>query len=494
MMFRCWLAACVLCFGVDAWAQTPSSAINPEIAKIVEEVSEDRIGANLRKLESFGTRYVLSEADHPTRGIGAARRWIRDEFASYSPRLEVSEQTFHIKKGPRLLRDADVANVIAVLPGKVHPDRYVLITAHYDSVNQKRKPVQPGKERIADLVEKGMVEAEAKRYVELFPSEESLGELDPEATEAQTEAPGVTDNGSGTAAVMELARVMSGHEFDKSLVFVAFASEEIGLDGSKAYAAEAASRGMRIEGVFNNDIIGSVAAGNGSVNDRTVRMFADGPEDSPGRALLRFARLMGERYVPSMQVDMIFRRDRFGRGGDHTSFQAKDFPAIRITTPSENYENQHTSTDTFANTSVSYTARVAKVNAAAAASLALAPSAPITNFEFQSGERKGDRTPMLNRGKTDYDASLRWMPDDDQVAGYAVVLRKTTSPDWEREIWVGNVTRYTIADFSIDDTVIGVKAVDRGGNQSPVAAYQEPVNHRLQSALPSAEDSGKTEP
>lgn len=482
MKFRSWPAICMLLLAVCAFGQAPPNAINPEIAKIVEEVSGARIGANLRKLESFGTRYVLSAADHPTRGIGAARRWIREEFASYSPRLEVSEQIVHVKKGPRLSRDVDVANVIAVLPGEVHPDRYVLITAHYDSVNQKRKPVQSDKERIADLVEKGMVEAEAARYVQLFPGEESLGELDPEATEAQTEAPGVTDNGSGTAAVMELARVMSRHEFDKSLVFIAFASEEISLDGSKAYAAEAESKRMRIEGVFNNDIIGSIAAGNGRVDDRTVRMFAEGPDDSPGRALLRYAKLMGERYAPSMHVEMIFRRDRFGRGGDHTSFQARGFPAVRITTPSENYENQHTATDTFANTSVPYAARVAKINAAAAANLALAPSAPITNFEFHSGERKGDRTPMLNRGKSGYDASLRWMPDDDQVAGYAVVFRQTTSPDWEREIWVGNVTRFTIADFSIDDTVIGVKAVDQDGNQSPVAAYLEPVNRRLQSA------------
>src|SRR5262249_53697143 len=154
--------------------------------------------------------------------------------------------------------------------------------------------------------------------------------------------------------------------------------------------------------------------------------------------------------------------------------------AVRLTTPGENYENQHSATDTFANTSVSYTARVARMNAAVLASLGWAPSAPITNWMFRSGDRKGDRLPLLSRGKSGYDGVMRWQPGNaSDVAGYAIVTRATTSPDWEREIWVGNVNSYVLAGVSIDDIVIGVKAVDRDGNQSLVSAYLEPVNQQL---------------
>lgn len=475
MSLRCRLLVFVFLSLAAVNAQTPPNSVNPTIVEIVEQVSEERIAQNLRRLESFETRYILSEHDHPTRGIGAARKWIREQFESYGPRLEVSEQEFHVDKGERVSREVDVANVIAVLPGKVHPDRYVLITAHYDTVNQIRKPVPPDPERVQELLDKDVDRAEAERYVELFPRSEVLGGVDADKTAAQSSAPGVTDDGSGTAAVMELARVMSQHEFDKSLVFIAFAAEEVGLIGSKAYAAAAAAKGMRIEGVFNNDIIGSTLTGNGRVNDRAIRAFADGPEDSPGRALLRYLNAVGERYVPSLEVDMIFRRDRFGRGGDHTSFQVQNFPAVRLTTPSENYQHQHNATDTFENVATEYVARVARVNAAAAASLALAPTAPTTNYVFETGERKGDRLPMLSRGESLYDASLRWLGDADDIAGYAIVLRKTTASDWEREIWVGDVDRYTLSDFSIDDIVIGVKAVDKDGNESPVSAYLEPI-------------------
>jgi hypothetical protein len=176
-----------------------------------------------------------------------------------------------------------------------------------------------------------------------------------------------------------------------------------------------------------------------------------------------------------MHVQMVFHRDRFGRGGDQNGFVNQGIAAVRLSTPSENYAHQHSATDTFENTSVPYTARATKMNAAVVASLALAPSAPIANYAIMSGEQKGLRRPMLSRGKTGYDAALRWLksPESD-VAGYAVVIRSTTAPDWEREIWVGDVTQYTIPDLSIDDVVIGVKAVDRDGNQSLVSVYLEP--------------------
>jgi hypothetical protein len=480
---------------VAMWAQAPQTGISPAVKRIVDGVSEQRIEANLRKLEGFGTRYILSSEDDPAHGIGAAKRWIYGEFKSYSPRLEVSYQNFRVRKGAgrdgQVLREVELSNVVAVLPGTVNRGDYVLVTAHYDTVNLHRKPKFTDEQRVADFVKHGMDEAEAKRVIQLFPTEDTVGQVDAEATAAEKTSPGVTDDGSGTAAVLELARVMSQYRFEKSLVFIAFAGEEIGLEGSKAYAAEAKQKGMQIEAVMNNDIIGSDVAGNGRTANSTLRVFADGPEDSPARALLRYTKLIAERYVPSMNVEMVFHRDRFNRGGDHTSFSTRGYAAVRLTTPTENYKNQHSATDTFADTSVPYTTRVTRMNAAVLATLALAPPPPEVNYTFRSGERKGDRSPLLSRGKSGYDAALRWQPSSaPDIAGYAVVIRSTTSPDWEREIWAGNVTSYTIPDLSVDDVVIGVKAVDRDGNQSLVSAYLEPVTQQL-TAPPAAPSETK---
>jgi hypothetical protein len=474
------LPACLL--ALPAAAQAPETALNPTIVEIVNSVSDERIAATLHKLESFGTRYDFSSQNDPEHGIGAAKKWIFDQFQSYSPRLQVSYHNFTLTKSAvnrRIVRDVDLSNVVAVLPGTTDPDRYVLITAHYDSLNIVRKPKFTDEERAADLVKHGMDAEEAKRVVEYFPSDNPQGEPDDEATAAEKIAPGVTDDGSGTAAVLELARVMSRYRFDKSVVFVAFAAEEVGLEGARAYAAYAKEKGMDIEAVLNNDIIGSDVSGNGRTANGVLRVFADSPEDSPSRTLERYFKLIAQRYVPSMQVEMVFHRDRFSRGGDHTQFAVQGFAAIRVTSSSENYANQHSPTDTFEHTSVPYAARVTRINGAVLASLALAPTAPVTNYTIVTGEQKGTRRPMLSRGESGYDAVLRWLksPEPD-VAGYAIVIRSTTAPDWEREIWVGNINKYTIPDLSIDDIVIGVKAVDKDGNQSLVSVYQEPFNPR----------------
>ena len=466
-------AFCAL-FTLPAAAQTQPPKINPAVTQIVAAISEQRIAATLKKLESFGTRHTLSPQDDPAHGIGAAMRWLHDEFQSYSPRLEVSYQPFTIQRGGTAGGEVPLANVVAVLPGTTAKDRYVLVTAHYDSIHIVRKPASTDQERLAGLIKQGMEESEARRYMELFPASETAPDADAEATAAQAVAPGVTDDGSGTAAVLELARVMSQHQFGKTLVFIAFSSEEGSHAGSKAYAAYAQKNGMQIEAVLNNDIIGSDVAGNGRTANSVLRGFAAGPEDSGDRAALRYIKETAERYVPQMHVEMVFHLDRFARGGDHMSFVDAGYPAVRLTTPAENYANQHSATDTFAHASVPYTTRVARMNAAVAASLALAPSPPLVNWTFASGRRKGQRIPMLTRGASGYDAVLRWerssAPD---VAGYAVVIRPTTSPAWEREIWVGNTTSYTLRDFSIDNVVLGVKAVDRTGDQSLVAAYLE---------------------
>jgi hypothetical protein len=473
---RCLLLFTALC-GSQALAQAPLTRLNPAVKQIVDQVSEERISATMKRLGEFGTRYVGSEQDSETRGIGAAQRWIETQFKSYSPKLQVSLDKFTVKKSQRLPKDVDLANIVAVLPGTTDKDRYVIVGGHYDSIASKRGPGTP------DTNDDGP---------------RTAAELEPNA-------PGVADDASGTAAVMELARVMSQYDFDKSIVFVAFAAEEIGLNGSKNYADEAKARNMVIEAMLNNDIIGTDVSGNGSSANNRVRLFSEGPEDSPSRALARYVKETAERYLPSMTVDMIFRRDRFSRGGDHTSFVHDGYAAVRFTTPSENYANQHTATDTFASSSPAYTTRVAKMNAAALASLALAPKPPVvtaprgqggfggrggaagtaatsatpppavTAEQQQQRRAAAANRPGLARGKTGYDAALRWAnpnPEPD-LAGYAVVIRDTTSPVWQREIYVGNVTEYTIPDLSIDDVVIGVKAIDKDGNQSLVSAYEQ---------------------
>ena len=510
------LIATVYC-AVQGLAQPPITQLNPAVKKIVEEVSEERIGAIMKHLGEFGTRYVASDQENDAHGIGGASRWISDQFKSYSPRLDVSFQKFNIPKTQRTPKDLDLVNVVAVLPGTIDKDRYVIISGHYDSIALRRTGNAP-----AAATDDGPANA----------------------ADADPLAPGVADDGSGTAATMELARVLSQYTFDKSIIFVTFAAEEIGLNGSKAFAAKAKEDKMQIEGVLNNDIIGSDVSGNGISANNHLRVFSEGPEDSGSRSLARYTKEIAERYMPSMTVDLVFRHDRFGRGGDHTSFVAQGFAAVRLTTPSENFANQHTATDTFANASVPYTTRVAKINAAVLATLALAPKPPVvaivrpagaggvrgagaggaagnggggragtgaadtaagaataagatasvgtppaagaqggTNGQAGQqagagrgaggrGGRGGPPGPGLSRGKG-YDAVARWtMPTPEpDLAGYSILIRDTTAPLWQREIYVGNVTEYTMPDTSIDDVVIGVRAIDKDGNPSLVSAY-----------------------
>ena len=423
-------------------------AVNPRVAKIVSEVSERRIEEILKKLESFGTRNIFSAQDNPTRGIGAARKWIYEQFHGYSPRLEVSFDHYRLKKSEsraaRIPNDVDLYNVIAVLPGTVNKEQRIIISGHYDSIAFVRPPGEapPGP---AEL---------------------------PPVRDPNADAPGVTDDGSGTACVMELARILSQYEFEKTLVFIAFAGEENGLLGSTLYAQKAHKENQRIEAVLNNDIIGSDRTGNGRVENRRVNVFSEDPSDSPSRQVARYIREIGERYLPAMRVSLMFRADRFGRGGDHTSFNHESFAAVRFSSPAENFANQHSVTDTFANTSVPYTNMVIRVNAAVAASLAWAPRTPTI---IEQIERYGQKitAPMIGRGKTRYDAALRWKQENPEpdLAGYVVMLRSTTAPFWEHEIFVGNVTEYTLPDVSIDELVFGVKAVDKEGNEGLASAY-----------------------
>jgi Peptidase family M28 len=465
------------------FAPADEKAVNPKIQEIMDKISEAHIKATLEKLESFGTRNTMSNQDDPVRGVGAARQWIFNEFKSYSPRLQVRFEKFRVKKqGQRIFKDVDLYNVIAVLPGTRMPETQIFVSGHYDSLNLGNRP--PGAAATApagpgtDAAAGGGLNATANMTLEDF---EKAADLP---------APGVCDDGSGTAAVMELARTMSPYEFDKTLVFVAFAGEEQGLIGSSLQAVKAKKESQEIEAVLNNDIIGTEVAGNGRTGNGSVSVYSDETMDSISQQLSRYVRETGERYMPSMKVDTIFMGDRLGRGGDHTPFQWEGFAAVRFSTPNEIYANQHHATDTLANMSVPFTARVAKVNAVVAASLALAPKPPIVmpgpGADGQQGAAGGPAgvrrpRPMIARGGG-YDAVLRWRmaPPDADIKGYAIVMRPTTSPYWEREIYVGKVNTYTLKDVSIDDVKFGVRAIGNNGTESLVTPYAYPPRQKTE--------------
>ncbi|MCX6610917.1 MAG: M20/M25/M40 family metallo-hydrolase, partial [Acidobacteria bacterium] len=289
------------------------------------------------------------------------------------------------------------------------------------------------------------------------------------ATAEAIPAPGVSDNASGVALVLELARLMSQHQWPKTIIFIAFSGEEQGLFGSRAYSKAAKEANRKIDAVFNSDIIGNDYSGDGRRITDLVNVYSADPADSPSRALARYVREMAERYVPAMKANPVFRNDRFGRGGDHTPFHDAGFAAIRFTTPVEHYGYQHSAGDTFEHASPSYATRVTRINAAAVGSLALAPTLPQVMRTNSKGEVTG---PNLARGKG-YDAALKWTAStpDDEIAGYAITIRSSTSPNWEREIVVGKVTEYTLPGLSIDDIIVGVRSIGKNGVESPVAAY-----------------------
>src|SRR5580658_471480 len=429
---------------------------DPAIQKMLGEISRDRIAATMEKLASFEARGNFSDPDQKDRGIGAARRWIFDQFKGYNPRLEVSFDPYKVKKqGTRILRDVEIVNVVAVLPGITQPDKRIVVGAHYDSLNVVRKPDAP------EVTPEGGEPATD----DVIDFEKSI----------EAPAPGVTDNAAGTALVLELARVMSQYKFEKTIVFITFAGEEIGLVGSSLYSLKAKEHKDQIEAVLNNDVIGVAVAGDGHAESGLVHIFSEEPADSASRELARYIRETAQRYVPGFKAEPVFRHDRFSRGGDHTPFNANGFAAVRFTSAAENLGIQHTANDTFDKSSPEYATLVAKVNGAALASLALAPSAPETTREVLTGAAKGRRTPTVARGKSRYDAVLRWKDAPGaNLAGYAIVIRSSTAPFWEQQTFVGKVTEYTLPGVSIDDIIFGVKAIDTEGHESLVAPWVAP--------------------
>ncbi len=441
--------AALMALAVPAAAPAARAAdLDPQIVKLVGSVSEERLGAILRKLESFETRSTLSSTDSPTRGIGAAREWILKEMQSYSPKLQVSFDSYNVLKQGRITRDVEIRNVMAVLPGK--SPRRIYISGHYDTV----------------AFAGGQGNSNAGRT----PGARTTSP-DPSAP-LDNPAPGVNDDGSGTALAIELSRVFSqsGIEFDATLVFMAHVAEEQGLIGAWLHAKKAVDQKIPIQAVLNNDIVGNDKGGSGIVDGATIRVYSEGPEDSPSRSLARFVQRWGARYVPSHKVRPMSRPDRFGRGGDHSAYNQLGFAAVGFRESRENFTKQHDVRDTFDGISLPYLAQNARVNAAAAATLALAPPPPsVVNERGQ---------PTISRAPSGYDANLTWTASPGAVA-YRVFWREAWGPDWQHELTVGNVTNLLLPGIQIDDQVFGVAAIDAFGHESSVTAWVSPARAQM---------------
>ena len=266
---------------------------------------------------------------------------------------------------------------------------------------------------------------------------------------------------------MELARVFaeSGIDFDATLVFMTVAGEEQGLVGAGAHAKKAKDEKTPIQAWFNNDIVGGSHGGDGSIDGATIRIYSEGPEDSPSRSLAQFAARIGAIYVPNHRVRLMARRDRFSRGGDHSALNAQGFAAIGFRESRENYGKQHGPNDTIDGVDFTYLAQNARVNAAGMATLALAPPPPVVTNERGA--------PSIDRRTSGYDAHLRWQASPG-AAGYRIFWRNAWAPDWEHELTVGAVTEYTFPKMNIDDWVFGVAAIDAAGHESSISAYVTP--------------------
>jgi Zn-dependent M28 family amino/carboxypeptidase len=416
---------------------------NTQVEAILSEISPERIEASVRTLAGFGTRHTLSDPDNPTRGIGAARRWIKAELERYAKdgggKLKVEEDSFLQPIAPRVPKATTLVNLVATLPGTQPEsrDRWVVLSGHYDSIPRP----------LSDVT---------------------------------ADAPGANDDASGTAIVLELARVMSKQPFDATIVFLAVAGEEQGLLGATHWAEKAKADGRRIEAMVTNDIVGNTFGGNGVRDNRRIRVFSEGvpsneseaqarlrravggENDGPSRQLARFFKEAAERYQNDFEVTLVFRRDRYGRGGDHIPFNERGIAALRLTEPNEDFTRQHERVETrdgvaygdvVERVDFDYVARVARVNAAAIAAIALAPSAP-------AGVRFGS-------ARQAYDTRLSWTRGNEpDLAGYRVAWRATHQPFWERSLDVGDVTETILKGLSKDDLFFVVQAIDRDGNAS----------------------------
>jgi len=414
-----------------------------DVTNIVGQLDGARMKQTVEKLVSFGTRHTLSDTTSNTRGIGAARRWIFDELTrvaaasnghmtvAYQSSMQQAQRTNNVP--------VDMINVVATIRGTTDPDRIYIATGHYDSMN-------------SDIMNSTL------------------------------DAPGADDDASGVAVIMDLARVLSQHPLDATVMLVAVQGEEQGLLGSRGLAEEAVAKKWNVEGMITNDIVGGTVGGEGDIDNRTIRIFSantKGAGDGTSRHWARFVRDGVRLYLPNVKPRLIYRLDRFGRGGDHAPFFERGFPAIRFTQANEDYKREHQTVrvengiqygDLPEFVSGDYMRLVASVNAVALVTGGCAPAAP---KNVKAG------------GAVTNDTTLSWeMGTDADLAGYEIVVRETTSDEWEKVIPVGKVARYTFKDFTIDNVFMGVRAVDKDGNRSPVRTPEERLVEPARSVTP----------
>ena len=435
------------CFTVLLAQNNVPSETDLRIYGIIDAVSADRIEKDVRTLAGFGTRNTFSDTLSNTRGIGAARRYIKAEFEKTSQNCENCLDVFYQKDlvtpdmGSRIPKETYVVNVVAIQKGTKYPNRYIIMSGDIDS-------------RASD------------------------------ATDFTTDAPGANDNASGMAGTMEAARVLSKYKFENSIIYVGLSGEEQGLFGGKGLAEYAVKQGWDIIGILNNDMIGNIEGVDGVISNRDFRIFSEpvpanetekqrnarrfygGEVDGNSRQLARYIHKNVSNYMPEMNPMMIYRLDRFGRGGHHRPFNDLGFAGIRIMEAHENYTQQHQDIrtedgieygDVIEHVNFPYAAKLTAVNAINLASLAWAPPAPKT---------------VKIGGIVEADVKLQWTKVEGAF-GYKVYWRDTTSPTWDHSRYVGDISEITLDGIVIDNSFFGVSAVGANGHESPVVFPNE---------------------
>ena len=397
-----------------------------KIYDIIDSISSKRIEKDIQTLVNFGTRNTFSDTISNTRGIGAARRWIKSEFESISKNcnncLDVFYQKdFVTKEGNRRVpHDAWVVNVVAIQKGTKYPNRYIIMSGDIDS-------------RASDTMD------------------------------FTTDAPGANDNASGMAGTIEAARVLSNYQFESSIVYVGLSGEEQGLFGGSGLAKYAKENNWDIIGILNNDMIGNIKGvdGNETERERQLRRFYGGEVDGISRQLARYVHKTVKTYMPEMNPMMVYRLDRFGRGGHHRPFNDLGFAGIRIMEAHENYNQQHQDIreengikygDVIEHVNFEYAKKLTAVNAINMASLASAPPAPKN---------------VAIGGIVEPSAKFKWDKVEGAV-GYKIYWRDTTSPTWDYSRYVGDVSVFTLEGIVIDNFFFGIAAVGKDGFESPV--------------------------
>ena len=425
------------------WGTLALSQTQKDIYDIIAAISAERIAADIETLASFGTRHTLSDTLSETRGIGAARRWIKNEFEKIGTAcggcLEVSYQkNYHVPAdGARIVKPVWINNVVAIQRGTQFPNRYIIMSGDIDS-------------RISD------------------------------PTNYTDDSPGANDNASGMAGTIEAARVLSKYTFKNSIVYLGLAGEEQGLFGGKGMAQKARKEGWEIIGILNNDMISNIEGVDGVIDNRSFRIFSEpvpvtesetqrrarrfygGEVDGVSRQLARYVFQATKTYMPEMNPLMIYRLDRFGRGGHHRPFNDAGFAGIRIMEAHENYTRQHQDIrtengidygDVLKGVNFDYAKKLTAVNAIVLAQLGWAPPA-ISKLSIG--------------GIVEPSAKFRWDKVTDEVAGYKIYWRETTSPHWQYSRFVGDVEAHTLSGIVIDNFLFGISTVGKNGFESEI--------------------------